>query len=419
MSKIGIKIPAKAFFLFHLHVGTRLALRIFIPAITVFFSLYFVLGYEFFLSLMATILDGGFLLSGILTTFLCLMTANFAARRICLGLNGWIRHLPGNNHTHRRTAAISILFAQLPILVTLAGLASIASKLFEISTTPYLAGLPLLGLSSGLCVLPVKQKIFTRPMAILAGICTSSNNWGILVGGVLLLIVADSLSGPLVLKTKRSKTRRQIKSMFFIASLTWRAIPLRPLIPYLFSLIILGMTQLFLVNNHPSPQLAERVVRFGGALSMVVFCSIFANMLASHRPPWPWVRSLPWSSKSRIIWDSSLISFPLLSLFALVSLMNLKSVLPLAASLPILSVYSSYSIRHAPESLAGSSGKVLLYGSIGALLLYLIPWFSLFFLAMTPVVLKEAIKAEKRQKVSRWLELHHLAAGDSLSWSER
>jgi hypothetical protein len=418
MSKIGIKSPAKALFLFHLHVGIRLALRIFIPAVAVFFALYYVLGYEFFLSLMATILDGGFLLSGIFTTFLCLIIASFAARRICLGLNGWIRHLPGNSHTHRRTAAISILFAQLPILVILAVLVSIASKLFKISATPYLAGLPLLGLSCGLCVLPVKQKIITRPMAVLAGICFSSNNWGILVGGVLLLTVADSLSGHLVLKKKRSKIHRQIKSMFFVVSLNWRAIRLRPLIPYLFSLAIFGTTQLFLVNNNPSPQLAERVIRFGGTLSMVVFCSIFTNMLASRRPPWPWVRSLPLSAKSRIVWDSSFVSLLLLPLLFLVGLMNLKSMLALVASLPLFSVYSSYSIRHAPESLAGASGKVLLYGSIGSLFLCLIPWVSLFFLAITPLVLKEAIKAEKHQKVSQWLELHHLAAGDSLSWSK-
>ncbi len=419
MSKIGIKIPAKAFFLFHLHVGIRLALRIFIPAVAVFFALYYVLGYEFYLSLMATILDGGFLLSGIFTTFLCLIIASFSARRICLGLNGWIRHLPGNSHTLRRTAAISILFAQLPILVILAGLASIASKLFKISATPYLAGLPLLGLSCGLCVLPVKQKIITRPMAALAGICASSNNWGFLVGSVLLFIVTDSLSGPLTFKKKRSKFRGQIKGIFFTASLSWRALRLRPLIPYLFSLAILGATQLFLANNDTLPLLAEHVIRFGGGLNMVVFCSIFTNMLASRRPPWPWVRSLPWSAKSRIVWDSSFVSLHLLPLLALVSLMNLKSMLPLAVSFPLISVYSSYSIRHAPESLAGASGKVLLYGSIGALFLCLIPWISILFLAITPLVLKKAIKAEKRQKVSRWFELHHLAAGDSLSWSER
>jgi hypothetical protein len=35
-----------------------------------------------------------------------------------------------------------------------------------------------------------------------------------------------------------------------------------------------------------------------------------------------------------------------------------------------------------------------------------------------PLILKYAVEGEQSQKVSRWLELHHLAAGDSLSWSK-
>jgi hypothetical protein len=31
--------------------------------------------------------------------------------------------------------------------------------------------------------------------------------------------------------------------------------------------------------------------------------------------------------------------------------------------------------------------------------------------------LRAAAERERRQKVSRWLELHHLAAGDPQSWS--
>jgi hypothetical protein len=65
----------------------------------------------------------------------------------------------------------------------------------------------------------------------------------------------------------------------------------------------------------------------------------------------------------------------------------------------------------------GAFGKILAVGSLGALLLCLVPWSTLCILALTPWILHEAVKAEKHQKVSRWLELHHLAAGDSLSWS--
>jgi hypothetical protein len=54
----------------------------------------------------------------------------------------------------------------------------------------------------------------------------------------------------------------------------------------------------------------------------------------------------------------------------------------------------------------GASGIILCFGMLVALSITLIP------------LLKYAVEGEQSQKVSRWLELHHLAAGDSLSWSK-
>lgn len=173
-----------------------------------------------------------------------------------------------------------------------------------------------MGLSCGLCVLPVKRKLIPRSLAALAAIGFSSNNWAFLAGGILLLIAADGISGPLVQKKKHAKFHKTFRGMF------------------------------------------------------------------------------------------------------LVGIMNLKSMLPLALSLPIFAVYSAYSIRQAPESVMGASGKVLLLGTFGSLFLCLISWSSVCFLALTPLILNLGTTSEKHQKVSQWLELHHLAAGDSLSWSE-
>ncbi len=418
MGKAGYYFSAKAFFLFHLHVGTRLALRIFIPVVAVFFALYYVLRPELFLSLMATLLDGGFLLSGIFTTFLFLIMAGFAARRVCLGLDGWIRHLPALSSIHRRMAAIAIFTAQIPLLIILAGLACMSSKLFEVPAAPYLTGLPFVGLVCGFSVMPVKRKTLSRPLAILAGISLSSNSWGLLIPGILSLLAADALSGPLVSKKRHPKFRKPFKGIFLVSLINWRALRLRILIPYLLSLPFLGAAQLFITNNNPPPSLTEQVIRFGGTLSVILFCAILANMLAARRPPWPWIRSLPWSAKSRILSDFSFMSIFVLPLLVIVGVMNFRAMLPLALSFPLFVLYSAYSIRQDAESPIGASGKVLIFGIIGALTLCIIPWSSLFFLGLTPWILKEAIKAEKHQKVSQWLELHHLAAGDSLSWSE-
>ena len=417
MSKKGRENASRAFFFFHLHVGTRLSLRIFIPLVAVFFSLYYVLGYEFFLSLMATVLDSGFLLSGIFTSLILLIIAKFAARRICLGLCGWIRHLPAEGTIRRRMAGIAVFIAQIPILVILAVLAHLASKLHTVFSLPYLIGLPLAGLSCSLCVLPVKNKWITSPLAAFAGICFASNDWRVLAGGVLFLIVSDWISGPLIIKKKQTRFHKPLKGSLFIGTINWRALKFRLLFPYLLSLPFIGATQLFLANNDVSSLLAERVIRFGGALSLIIFCSIFATILASRRPPWPWIRSLPWSAISRVMWDSAFVSLHLLPLLLIIGVLNLQALIPLIFALPLFAVYSSYSIRQASESRMGASGKVLFFGAFSALLLCLIPLSSLFFLVLTPLFLKEAVSSEKRQKVSLWLEIHHLAAGDSLSWS--
>jgi hypothetical protein len=316
-------------------------------------------------------------------------------------------------------AGFAIAIAQIPVLAIMAGLAIVAMKLYKVSSVPYIAGLPLAGLSCGLCVLPVKRKLITKSLATLAAIGFSSNNWAFLAGGFLVLIAAEGISGPLVQKKKHSKFHRPFKGMFLVLSINWRALRLRPLVLYLLSLPFLGAAQLFIANNDPTPILAEKMIRFGGALGLILFCSVFANMLASRRPPWPWIRSLPWSAKTRIVWDSSFIGLHALPLVILVGVMNIKSMLPLIAGLPLFAAYSAYSIRQAPESVMGASGRILLFGTFGSLFLCLIPWSSVCFLALTTLILNLGTKAEKHQKVSQWLELHHLAAGDSLSWSER
>jgi hypothetical protein len=418
MGKDEYYLPAKAFFLFHLHVGIRIALRIFIPAVGLFFSLYYVLGPEFFLSLLAALLDGGFLLSGIFTILVFSIIAGFAARRVCLGLNGWIRHLPASSLMHRRMTSIALFTAQIPILIILAVLVYISSNLFEVTAEPYLIGLPFVGLASSIGILHVKRKIISRPLAASSGILLSSNDWGLLIAGIFMLLAADAVSGPLVHKLKRSNFHKPSKGRLLVAFINWRAMRLRLLIPYLLSLPVLGASQIFIINNNPSPLLAEQVIRFGGASGMMLFCSVFAGVLSARRPPWPWIRSLPWPARSRILADFSFIYLHTIPFLIMVGVMNLKSMIPIAASSPLFVLYSVYSIRQSPDSPMGPSGKVLLLGAVAALILCLMPWSSLFFLGLAPWIFRKTTQAEKKHKVSKWIELHHLAAGDSLSWSE-
>ena len=414
---IRARNPAFAFFLFHLHVGTRLALRAFVPLVGAVFALFYILKPEFFLSLMGTLLQTGFLLSGLPTTFFILIVAGLAARRVCLGLSGWIRHLPADSATRRRTAALAVFIAQSPALLILAILGLAASKMIGFSAAPYLAGLPLLGWASSLAVLPVERRILSRVLATLACLCFSSTLWGLFLGGAVLLAGADKISGPLTLKRKPPDFRRTSPGNFFLFSLGWRALGLRLFIPYLLALFPLGAARLFALNNNPTPALSDAMVRFGGALGLVIFSAFFSHLLALRRPPWPWARSLPWSAKQKVLLDSLFIGLHSLPLLVLTAMISPLAALPLVIASPSLALWAACSVRHTPSSPLGAWGWILTAGTLAALLLSLVPWASFLVLSVSPFILKQAIQIERRQKVSRWLELHHLAAGDSLSWS--
>ncbi|UCC41214.1 MAG: hypothetical protein JSV96_07255 [Candidatus Aminicenantes bacterium] len=408
----------QAFFIFHLRVGTRLAIRKLAPVLALIFAAYFILRPEFFHELSAGFVQAGFLMTGLISTIISLSIAGMASLRVCHGLDGWIRHLPAGSPTHRRLAIVSIFMAQLPILLVLAALALYSSIKFKAPATAYLTALPLLGLASAQCVIPVKRKMITSPLAVISCILLASGHWPFAFGGFILLLITDSISGPLSPVRSRSAFHLAFKGSLLHLTITWRAIRFRIVVPYLFSLLILGATALFLSNNNPGPLLAMKAVCFGGTLSVIVFLALVSNMIVVRRPPWPWVRSLPWSTQLRILIDALFLGSHATPLLILIALMNMRAVLPIVASLPLFALFTVSVTRHAPEYRMAASGKILLAGIFAALPISLIPAISLFLLALAPFALKFAVEGEQSQKVSRWLELYHLAEGDPLSWSK-
>ena len=410
---------AKPFINFHLSVGIRLALRKLAPILAVAFAVYYLLRPELFNAVFAALLERGSLLMGLVSSILSLSVAAMAAPRICLGLNGWIRHLPTRGLTHRRLAGIAITVVQTPILLILTVLALIAFAVFQVSPILYVLGLPILGLASGLCVLPVQHNIFTKPLSFAACILSTSGHWIFLAIAVVLLIIADSTAGPLSLSRKSITSKKALSGSFISATIAFRALRLRILFAYLPALFVLGMTSLFLSNNTLTPQQIFRGVIFGGTLSIAVFCAFAANLLAVRRPPWPWARSLPWSANHRIQTDTILISLLTIPIFALILLIKSQAIWPVAVSLPPLAVLAALMVRTAFIYQMGALGRTFIFGTVASVLVCLIPAMSFIFLASIPVLLRYATSEEKNQKVSRWLEIHHLAAGDSLSWSRQ
>jgi len=74
-------------------------------------------------------------------------------------------------------------------------------------------------------------------------------------------------------------------------------------------------------------------------------------------------------------------------------------------------------VRRAPERRTGASGEILIEGMLLAAAVALLPLGSIVALAATPLAIRAAAERERRQKVSRWQEIHHLAVGDPQSWS--
>jgi len=113
--------PALAFFRFHLSVGIRIAIKTITPLVALIFAVYYIFRIEFFVLLaQALLIDSENLVSALFFSAVSLGTAAIAAPRICLGLTGWIRHLPLSSQTNRRLAGLAIFAALIPVLVFLA-----------------------------------------------------------------------------------------------------------------------------------------------------------------------------------------------------------------------------------------------------------------------------------------------------------
>jgi hypothetical protein len=197
-----------------------------------------------------------------------------------------------------------------------------------------------------------------------------------------------------------------------------RAVGLKILIPYALSGGVLALTQAFLWNNPVSGPTAAAAARFGGMLATAVFLAGAASILAAKRPPWPLARTWPRSARRRVLDDTLFLAVPAVLLLIPLGLIEAQAVPATAACLPILGLRAAAAVRLDRELRFGAWARVLAEGAFAAVLVCFEPLASLAFLLLAGPALQAAAYLEKRQKVSRWLELHHLSAGDPLSWSE-
>lgn len=355
----------------------------------------------------------------------CLGAAAVASPRICRGLGGWLRHLPVSGLAHRRAAGIAIAVAQAPLLLLFLFLAAYASRSGSSLIVDALA-LAVTALATGIAVVPAKRRWASVPLAMAGAFTAGAGGWELLGAGAVLTLAADHEAGSLVRTGAPPlvKTRRTGGGGLLEFRIAWRAVGRTLPGAFLFGLLPVGAAWAFIANNLSNnlvnsglaPEHVRLGARLGAGCAVVFLLAQMGESLAVRRPAWPWSRSLPWSATRRVVSDALFLGLHALPLILLTAWID-PAALVVLAIVPVLAVLAAGAVRRAPERRTGASGEILGAGLFLSALVALLPWTALLALVATPWAVRAAAERERRQKVSRWLELHHLAAGDPQSWS--
>ncbi len=402
---------------FHLAVGARLAMRVLVPLVAAGFGAGMLLGNDFLGSLARSLFGAG---SGggsaIVIAALCLGAAELAGPRICRGLNGWLRHLPASGLAHRRAATLAIAFSQVPLLMLLLVLAAFSSLVPAVLIRRTLQ-LAVTALAAALCVTPARRRWIAAPVALAAAVVAGAGDWWMLALGAALVAAADWTAGDLATTgAPRVHLPSRSSGGWIEARIAWRALGWS--LPGTFVTAVLPVLAAwaFVAHNELAPQYVRLAARLGGGVGAVLLLSSLSESLAVRRPAWPWSRSLPWTARQRVATDALFLGLHALPLILLAVAIH-PAALEALPILPLLALRAAGALRRAPERRTGAAGEILGEGLLLAALVALLPWAGLGALALVPFALRAAAERERAQKVSRWLELHHLAAGDPQSWS--
>jgi hypothetical protein len=404
---------------FNLRVGGRLAFMRLGPVLAAFLFAFYLLRAEFFFLIVSELDRSGGAVLGTASAFICWMFARWAAPRILLGQTGWVRCLPASESAKRRAALAGLWVSLGPVLVVMGFLYVLSNPEAGGGRFAYLAGLPVLGWAGGISALALENGRLIRPAAFLAAALSASGDWPFLGAGLGLAAGVELLSGAMVKPGPKRFSLAPLKNRGLHFQILWRALGWRLAAAYLAAAPAFSLTVAFLLNNTVTSLQASRARMFGFAMALVTFHAVAAAMMASRRPAWPWLRSLPASARRRVLADAAFLGLASIVFLPPLALADVGSFAAVAASLPALSLGAAASLRQAPLRRTSALGVILLCGSLGALVLTLFPPVCAAFAAACPFFLSAGARLERSRKVSRWLELHHLAAGDPHSWSAK
>jgi hypothetical protein len=412
--------PRSALFLFHLRVGARLASRALAPVLAATVFLYFVLRPEFALELARILfVDGSLFESGLAGTLLLLGLARLVVPRIAAGSAGWFRSLPGGRKARRLAAGLSIIVAEIPLLLVPAGLIALIMAPDGARIATHIAGLVIGAAAAGLAVLPAASARWTRAVPLAACFISFAGGPASVAAASALLVLAAIWPEGGPPRRRPRGPRRELAQALFFPALSLRAVRARIALAYVPAAAVIGAARLFMENNRPGPRLSLAASFLAVGLSLAAFIAPAADVLAARRPAWPWLRSLPRSAAARVGDDAILLTLLALPLLAGLAVLGRPAgeIIYFPGPLTWLAVRASGAIREAGERPFGVLGQVGLEGAIVALVLAVLPWASFLLAPALPAAFLLARNAERRLKPTRWAERHHSNAGDPLSWS--
>jgi hypothetical protein len=406
---------------FHLRVGARLALRAAAPLAGLPFVIVLLQqDPSGALRALAAWLLGpsGGANAGLALAAVSLALAGWAAPRVTTGLGGWPRHLPVTQTVHRRAALVALATAQAPVVVGLLLLAPAAAHQAGGIVPGRLAALPVTVAAAALASWPGAHAWRSRPLAWAALLLAAAARLALVPVALVLVLAAERVAGPLAAHGA-ARRRRRASALPLPLLLAARALGPAALGAVVASLAPVAAMTLLRVNNDLSPAVAAGAARLGAGIGVVVLLAALAEMLAIRRPVWPWSRSLPVGAARHVGEDALLLAFPCFVPLVATAGLDVVAALTVAACLPSLALLAAGALRPSTPAETGVAVGPLGGGALLAAWVAVLPWLALLALAAAPLAWWAAAARDRRQKVSRWDELHHRAVGDPLSWSAR
>ncbi|HEX6048402.1 MAG TPA: hypothetical protein VFZ21_04015 [Gemmatimonadaceae bacterium] len=347
--------------------------------------------------------------------------AREAVPRLTLGLGGWTRSLPATGMQHRRGVMFGLPMVQTPLAAAVVLAVALTLIVYDAAPSwPKLLGAPLALCAAGAAAVPARRWLVATPAFAISALLAAMGRWTTLAAALALFVVADVFAGPIRFPDRRAAVPSPtVAGSLRVFRFTWRAIGWRVLAPLPLPFFALAAAWFYTRNNELGPADVGFVTRLWSVIAIALYVGALGDIIATRRPAWPWLRSLPWSSTARATDDTLALAIPALAVAFATALVDVRSTLGALVTLPPLAALAAAALPGARRRLTRVSGLLIVVGVLLGTASAYVPWVPPLALVLTPLVIRAAAARGRREVVTGWKELYHDAAGDSLAWSTR